>query len=87
MRESELNDRATELRALLESWDLDLDGELRDDTSLIRSGLLDSMALFQLILWLEKQIGTNVNPAEHDLIAEWDTIEDVLRFIDRHREQ
>ena len=87
MRESELNDRATELRALLESWDLDLDGELRDDTSLIRSGLLDSVALFQLILWLETQIGTNVNPAEHDLIAEWDTIEDVLRFIDRHREQ
>lgn len=74
-----------ELRALLESWDLDLDDELRDDTSLIRSGLLDSTALFRLVVWLETQTGAPVNPAEHDLTAEWDTIDDILRFIERRR--
>lgn len=85
MSEPAAGDPAAELRTLIESWDLDLNGELRDDTSLIRSGLLDSVALFHLILWLERQIGASVNPSEHDLVAEWDTIGDVLRFIDRHR--
>ena len=30
------------------------------DTSLVRSGILDSLALYQLILWIEKQIGKPV---------------------------
>jgi acyl carrier protein len=63
---------------------LDLDESVSDDTSLIRSGLLDSVGLFQLVLWLEQQIGTTVNPAEHDLVGEWDTIDDILRFIERY---
>ena len=75
----------TELRALIEGWDLDLDAGLRDDTSLIRSGVLDSVALFQLVLWLEEKLGKPVNPAEYDLIAEWDTIDDILGFIEKQR--
>jgi acyl carrier protein len=71
------------LRTLIDGWDLDLDGALRDDTSLIRSGLLDSVALFQLVLWLEEQIGATVNPAEHDLVEEWDTIDRIVRFVER----
>jgi acyl carrier protein len=74
-----------ELRALLESCDLDLDDDLHDATSLIRSGLLDSTALFRLVVWLEAQTGAPVSPAQHDLTAEWDTIDDILRFIERHR--
>jgi acyl carrier protein len=75
----------TELRALIETWDLDLREPLRDDTSLIRSGLLDSVALVQLVAWLEEQTGGAVDPSGYDLVREWDTIEDILCFVDRHR--
>jgi hypothetical protein len=34
------------------------DSALSDDTSLIRSGLFDSLALVQLVEWIEQQIGT-----------------------------
>ncbi len=74
-----------QLVALIRGLDVELDGELRDGTSLIRSGVFDSLALFNLVLWVEKQIGSPVDPTSFDLIEEWDTIADVVSFIESRR--
>lgn len=52
--EKNLRDR---LVRLLEDNNTDLDFQLKDDTSLIRSGFLDSIGLFNLALWIEKEVG------------------------------
>lgn len=72
-----------ELMMMIEGWHLELPEPLSDDTSLIRSGLFDSLALFNLALWIETQIGAPINPAALDLSREWDTIADILRYIER----
>jgi len=55
------------------------------ETSLVRSGILDSLALFRLILWIEEQVGKPVDPTTIDLASELDTIHDVVRFVERNR--
>jgi len=71
--------------SVFESCDLELDGELRDDASLIRSGLLDSAALFNLALLIESEVGSEIDPGSFDLTAEWDTIADIEEFIAQRR--
>lgn len=70
---------------LLEEGDRDSDDELGDDTSLIRSGLLDSLGLFTLALWIEKEIQSSLDLASLDPSKEWETIPDILIFIGKHR--
>ena len=43
-----------DLIALIESWDLHMDGPLDANTPLIASGLFDSLALFNLLVWNEQ---------------------------------
>ncbi len=57
----------------------------RDDISLIRSGLIDSMALFNLALWIEQETGSRLDLNTFDPSVEWDTIAGILDFIGRHR--
>jgi len=71
-----------DLYAFLGQYELRLKRPLDDDTSLIAAGVLDSLALFNLVLWVEKQIGRPVNPISMDLAREWDTIRLILRFIE-----
>jgi len=71
---------------VLEAWEQDSDGLLRDDTSLIRSGLLDSLGLFNLALWIEKETGSRLDLSSLDPSNEWETIPDILKFIGEHRE-
>lgn len=56
-----------------------------DDTRLIHSGILDSLALFELILWLEERLGHPVDPTRFELTEELDTVRDILRFLQRRR--
>jgi acyl carrier protein len=56
-----------------------------DNSSLVRSGILDSLALYQLILWIEKQIGKPVDPTQFDFASELDSITDILRFVEKNR--
>ena len=56
-----------------------------DNSSLIRSGILDSLALYQLILWIEKQIGKPVDPTQFDFASELDSITDILLFVEKNR--
>lgn len=74
-----------QLVAAIHGWDVGLAGDLGDDVSLIRSGILDSVALFNLVLWVERQIGRPVDPTSFDLVNEWDTVDGVLRFIEQRR--
>ena len=72
------------LLKFLQELDLELNDELTDDTSLIKSGVLDSLSLFKLATWVEQEIGGQVDLREFNLIEEWDTIADILNFVERY---
>jgi len=74
-----------ELLQLIASWDLEMDGPVDTDTPLIASGLFDSLALFNLVVWIEQQVGAPIDPTAVDLAKEWDTVDDIVRFIERRR--
>lgn len=72
------------LVGFLKELDLELNNELKEDTSLIKSGLLDSLSLFKLAAWVEQEIGGQVDLTTFNLIEEWDTIADILNFVERY---
>jgi hypothetical protein len=76
--------RRDRLVAFIDALDVERDGALSDDTSLIASGLLDSLALFNMAAWIEGEIGSTVDVAGREVWREWDTITGVLRYIERH---
>lgn len=55
-------------------------GDLTDETSLLKSGLFDSMALLNLVAWVEAHAGVPLDPIKVDPIKQWDTMGDILRF-------
>ena len=63
---------------------MELDGELNEDTPLITSGLFDSLALFDLASWIEKQVNRPVDPASFNLVEEWNTISNIVNFIQKN---
>lgn len=71
---------ADELRSALVEWGIDAD----DDESLISSGRVDSMALFQLSCWIEDRIGRPIDPSTIDLANEWDSVRAIARFVVAH---
>jgi acyl carrier protein len=74
-----------ELLAQLIQWEVRSDPEVTPNTPLISSGVLDSAALFNLLHWIEERIGAPVDPTAFDLVAEWDTVGDVARFVEARR--
>jgi acyl carrier protein len=62
-----------------------LPDDMGADTSLIRSGLLDSSALFELALWVEDRVAVDLDLTSFDIAEEWDTLAKLERFIERHR--
>jgi acyl carrier protein len=70
----------------LEGLELDPDSEVRDDTPLIDSGILDSLAILQLAVWVEGAVGGPVDAGAVRLPEEWNTIERILAFVERHRD-
>lgn len=73
------------LIALIEASNAELDGQLAEDTSLIKSGMLDSLGLFNVAVFIEKEAGRKVDITTFDLTTEWDTISDILNFIQKQR--
>jgi acyl carrier protein len=59
--------------------------QLGDRSPLISTGVLDSLALFNLTIWVEEQVGAPVDPTTFDLATEWNTIGGILRFVESHR--
>jgi len=60
-------------------------GPIDDDTPLISSALVESIALLNVALWVEEQIDAAVEIASFDLAAEWDTVAQILDFVEKHR--
>jgi acyl carrier protein len=69
------------LVAVIESGDDEQDGPLADDASLIKSGRLDSLGLYSLALFIEREVGHKLDITSFDLVAEWDTVREILDFI------
>ena len=59
---------------------------IRTDQSLIKSGLVDSQALFRLVIWIEQETGAPIDLQEVNLSRDLDTINDIVAFVDKHRE-
>lgn len=62
--------------------DFDLGDEVQGHTSLIRSGLLDSLSLFKLALWIEGEVRSPIDITAIDIAEVWDTPDDIARFIE-----
>ncbi len=75
------------LIAFLGDLDLDLDVQLNGDTPLTASGVLDSLLLLQLAMWVEQEVGRQLNPAEFDLMEEWRSVDSVVGFVVGHRRE
>jgi acyl carrier protein len=71
--------------ALIESWNLALPKNWDGDTSLVRSGIIDSLALYQLILWIEERVEKPVDPTKFDLASELDTVTSITNFVEKTR--
>lgn len=72
-----------ELIAFIRGLEVPDAGVIDDDTPLLESGVLDSLAFFQLALWIERQIGGKLDPATFDLQQEWRTVRSIVAFIER----
>ncbi len=70
-----------ELLDFLVEQGLEMSGASADAEPLFESGLLDSQALFNLVLWAEERIGTPIDPTALDLARDWATVSDIVRFI------
>jgi acyl carrier protein len=75
--------RAELLRVIREAG-VSAPDDVQDDASLIRSGLLDSTALFELAVWIEERITPGLDLTTFDLAEEWDTLGKLMRFVDRY---
>ena len=58
---------------------------LSADTPLFGTGLLDSLAIVNLIMWVEEQTGQSLDPRTFNLRDEWTVVADVARFLGRDR--
>jgi hypothetical protein len=61
-----------------------LPADFDEHTPLISSGLLDSSALLQVVLWVEDRLAPGVDLATVDLGEEWDTVAKLLAFLEQH---
>ncbi|UCF14789.1 MAG: acyl carrier protein [Phycisphaerales bacterium] len=61
------------------------DGDtLKDDTSFMEEGIIDSTGILELVLFLEESLGITVE--DHELVPEnMDTLQNVSAFVDRKK--
>jgi len=70
---------------LEESAGADMD-DVNDDTPLFSSGLVDSFAMVDLLMFLEKHTGTKLGPEDIDL-DNLDTLARILAFVSARKQQ
>ncbi len=73
-----------DLLRTIAAWHLPV--PVTDDTPLVRSGLLDSLALFRLVLWVEEQTGKPLDPTQVDIGDEFDSVASILRYVAGRRQ-
>lgn len=57
---------------------------LTDDTALFETGVLDSLALFNLAVWVEAELHGELDLTAFDIQQEWRTPRAIVQFIERH---
>ena len=57
--------------------------ELDGNTSLLASDLLDSNSVLELAVWIEEEVGSDLDLQSINFAEEWDTIDAILDFIER----
>lgn len=62
-----------------EEFDVDL-GKIKDDDSLLDSGILDSLGVVKLMAFIEERFKIVVGPAEVTM-DNFDTIEKILKYV------
>jgi acyl carrier protein len=72
------------LQRKLEELEREPAGALRDDTSLLASGLLDSMSILELAEWIDGEMRAPLDLASVDVKTRWDTIAGILDFVEQH---
>ncbi len=82
---AERMDMREELRKLILEFAPEREAALADDTPLITSGIMESITLLNVALWVETKVGSEVEITSFDLVAEWDSVSDILTFVERHR--
>lgn len=60
---------------------------LEPGTALISSGRLDSLALFELSLWIEAELGAPIDFTVLDIAMAWETPALIADFIDAHKKR
>jgi acyl carrier protein len=80
------SDRAERLltlvRGLLEA--AEIEEEIDEASSLLESGLLDSLALLDIAAWVDDELSGGLDLEATDIRAEWDSVSDILAFVGRH---
>jgi acyl carrier protein len=71
--------------AYLESITPSATARYTPETPIFATGLFDSLALVQLVAWVEEETGEPIDPAEMDFRAEWETVAHVASFVERLR--
>ncbi len=69
------------LNELLQDFDPDNDVELTDDTSLIRSELLGSLAILMLAEWINGECAEELDITGVDIAERWNSVAGILAFI------
>ena len=74
-----------ELISAFATWSPALAQDVSRDTPLLTSGRLDSMAVFQLLLWIEARVGHTIDVTAIDMPAQWNTVNDIIAFMEKER--
>jgi len=74
------------VRSCIDALGVLLPADFDDDTELITSGLLNSLALFDLAGWIEDQCGGAVKAEEVDIPREWNSVALIAGFITQSRQ-
>jgi len=74
-----------ELIAAFATWSPALAQDVARDTPLLSTGRLDSMAVFQLLLWIEAHAGHSIDVTAVDMPSQWNTVNDIIAFVERER--
>jgi D-alanine--poly(phosphoribitol) ligase subunit 2 len=57
--------------------------EILPETRIFETGLFDSLALVELVGWVETEMGGAVDLSDVDFRAEWATVGDIVEYIRR----
>ncbi len=74
-----------ELISAFATWSPSLARDVARETPLLTSGRLDSVALFQLLLWIEGRIGRPIDVTSVDMPAEWNTVNMIVSYVEREK--